>query len=66
MQFAWYALSLTGRGSFFSPPTLAYVLDLYKAPTQSLPVQSALQTLKARSGQRFTGGILTYKLLGVS
>ena len=28
MQFAWYALSLTGRGSFFGPPTFAYVLDL--------------------------------------
>ncbi len=28
MQFAWYALSLTGRGSLFGPPGLAYVLDL--------------------------------------
>ena len=36
MQFAWYALSLTGRGSFFGPPALAYVLDLHPGPAQAL------------------------------
>lgn len=36
MQFAWYALSLTGRGSLFGPPGLAYALDLQPETDYSL------------------------------